>query len=221
MANDESNATLIKFLTSLPTSWIDSWSGLNKFINTKIMPVASFSGGLFSASASIFKPPATTDIPGAESESDADLAKKYGVDVETAKAIGDLYMKFAFAEDTTAANDEAKLCLRKAADVDWDAALDYMACVRRIAEAERALRQHTPDAPKLRVEGLFASSDVMSGKKGQDYFERCWRQEGVEQSITFLSKTYEETNHDSVILDRKRGALKDVFDSVAKAGLPS
>jgi len=187
----------------------------------KIMPVASFSGGLFLASASLFKAPATTDIPGADRESDADLAKKYGVDVETAKAIGDLYMKFAFAEDTTAANDEAKLCLRKAEDADWDAASDYMACVRCIAENEQVLRQQTRDAPKLRVEGLFASSDVMSGKKGQDFFERCWRQEGIAELVTFVSEMYKETNHDSVILDRKKGALKDVFRSVARAGANS
>lgn len=173
------------------------------------MPVASFSGSIFSASASIFKSPAKTDIPGADSESDADLAKKYGVDVDTAKAIGDLYMKFAFAEDSTGANDEAKLCLRKAEDADWDAASDYMTCVRRIAEAEKAL------APKLKVYGMFASSDVMSGKKGQEYFERCWRQENVAKAVDFVSKTYDETNHDSVILDRNKGALEDVFRAMA------
>lgn len=182
------------------------------------MPVASFSGGLFSASASLFNPPASTDVPGAESTSDADLAQKYGVDVELAKAIDETYSKFVFAEDTTAANEDAKLCLRKAEDADWDAAADYMDCVRRILEAEKFRREQAPDAPKLRVEGLFASSDVMSGKKGQEYFEQCWRQDGVSDQILFVSKTYEETNHDSVIIDRKKGALRDVFEAVAKTG---
>ena len=127
-------------------------------------------------------------------------------------------MKFRFAEDTTGVNDEAKLCLRKCEDADWGEGQDYVACIRSIAQNERMLQQQDPGGAKLKVEAFFSGSDIMIGKRGQEYFEQCWRQDVCKESLEFATKTYPDTNHDSVIMDYKKGALRDVFEKVARLG---
>ncbi len=197
---------------------MDSWADLSIFINNKVMPSASWSGGLLSSAASLFSSSASTDIPSTEISISTTPAERYGVDGETAKAIDELSMKFRFAEDITGVNDEAKLCLRKCEDADWGEAQDYAACIRSIAQNERTLQQQNPGGAKLKVEAFFSGSDIMIGKRGQEYFEQCWRQDVCKESLDFATKTYPNTNHDSVIMDYKKGALRDVFEKVARLG---
>ncbi|KAK9236843.1 hypothetical protein V1525DRAFT_389108 [Lipomyces kononenkoae] len=65
--------------------------------------------------------------------------EQYGFDEDTAKLIEKLSSKYQFAESTTGANDEVKLCLRKCDDADWGEAADYSNCIRKIAVKEAAL----------------------------------------------------------------------------------
>ena len=197
---------------------LDSWSGLNAFINTKIIPSASWSGGMLSASAGLFSLGVGTDVPGAESSGSTSSAERFGVDDETAKQIDKLSPKFQFAEDTTAANEEAKLCLRKFDGEAWGDAADYSDCIRRIAEAEQELCSRESDTNKLRVEGFFAGSDIMSGKRGQVYFEECWERGEVAGVIGWGSRTYDKADHDSVLVDYKKGTLRDVMQRIAELG---
>ena len=197
---------------------IDSWADLNIFINDKVMPTASWSGGLLSSAASLLSSSASTDIPSTEISTSTTPAERYGVDEDTAKAIEKLALKYRFAEDLTGANEEAKLCLRKCEDADWGDAADYVACIKSIAQNECTLQQQNPSRAKLKVEAFFANSDIMSGKRGQEYFEQCWRQDLCKESVDFATKTYPDTNHDSVLMDYKKGALRDVFEKVAGLG---
>lgn len=127
-------------------------------------------------------------------------------------------MKYKFAEDRHGVNDEAKLCLRGCEDADWGEAQDYTACTRTIAQKERTLQQQNPGRAKLKVEAFFSGSDMMIGKRGQEYFEQCWQQDKFKESLNFATKTYPEANHESVITDYKKGALRDVFEKVARLG---
>lgn len=198
---------------------LDSWADLNIFVNDKIMPSASWSGGLVSSAASFFSSSASTDVPGTEVSNSTTPAERYGVDEETAKAIDKLSMKYKFAEDTSGVNDEAKLCLRKCQDADWGRAQDYAACIRSIIQNERTFQQQHPGRAKLKVEAFFSGSDIMSGKRGQEYFEQCWQQDEFRESVEFTTRTYPEANHDSVIIDYKKGALRNAFEKVAKSGV--
>jgi hypothetical protein len=197
---------------------IDSWADLSIYINNNVMPSASWSGGLLSSAASLFSSSASTDIPGAEISTFTTPAERYGVDGETAKVIDKLSMKHRFAEDITGVNDEAKLCLRKCDDADWGEARDYAACIRSIAQNERTLQQQNSGGAKLKVEAFFSDSDIMIGKRGQEYFEQCWQQDVCKESLDFATKTYPNTTHDSVVVDYKKGALRDVFEKVARLG---
>lgn len=120
-----------------------------------------------------------------------------------------LQIKYSQAEETTAANEEAKLCLQKFEEGSWGAVGDYRTCVTSIAEGRRG-------GVKLRVHACFASSDVMIGKGGQRFFEECWRQEGVGEGVDFESGMFEGTNHDSVLTDSRHGALMGCLGSIVR-----
>jgi hypothetical protein len=198
--------------SKIPSPVIDYLSGLQGFVMSKVAPTLSFSGGLISSSAALL---GSKPDPNAETQvgSDEDAASKYGVDVETAKLIGSHAVKSLLAEDTTAGNEEAKLCLMKGGKADWGVLADYEACVRSIADYEG-----DGVAAKLRVEAAFAASDLLIGKGGQEYFEK---QEGVAGKVDFQSRTCEGTDHDSVLVDFRRGALNNVFRTIAAKGQAS
>jgi hypothetical protein len=198
--------------SKIPSPVIDCLSGLQGFVMSKVAPTLSFSGGLISSSAALL---GSKPDPNAETQvgSDEDAASKYDVDIETAKLIGSHAVKSLLAEDTTAGNEEAKLCLMKGGRADWGVLADYEACVRSIADDEG-----DGVAAKLRVDAAFAASDLIVGKGGQEYFEKCWRQEGMAGKVDFESRTYEGTDHDSVLVDFRRGALKGAFDRAAARG---
>ena len=183
---------------------------------SKVAPTLSFSGGLISTSAALL---GSKPDPNAETQvgSDEDAAEKYGVDVETAKLISSHAVKFHLAEDTTAGNEEAKLCLMKGGSASWGVLADYEACVRSIAD-EGGSESGDGQIGKLRVDSYFAASDLMIGKGGQEYFEKCWRQEGMAGKVDFDSQVCEGTDHDSVLVDFRLGALKKVFGKIGANG---
>ena len=209
-----SNAPLTSLASKLPANIIDFLSPLQGFIVSKVVPSLSFSGGLFSSTAALLGGgPKDTDSP-IQAGSPEDAAEKYGEDVETAKIMRSVVVKFNLAEDTTGANEEAKLCLMKGGKADWGALADYEACVQSIAGRERERVQ--AGEVKLRMEAAFASSDVIIGKGGQEYFEKCWRREGIADGVDFASRTCEGVDHDGVLVDFHKGALRGFFESVAK-----
>lgn len=213
-----SDATLTTIAAKLPTTLLDSYASLNTFVNSKIIPSASWSGGIISSAAALLSFPASTAIPGAETSTSTTPFEQYGFDEDTAKLIEKLSSKYQFAESTTGVNEEMKLCLRKCDDADWGEAADYSSCIRKIAVNEAALGSREPNAAKVSVEAFFAGSDIMIAKRGQEYFEQCWQSDGVEGKVDFTTSTFPEANHDSVLIDQKKGALKIVFERIVELG---
>jgi hypothetical protein len=142
--------------------------------------------------------------------------EQYGFDEDTAKLIKKLSPKYKFAESMTGANEEVKIVLRKCEDAGWGEATDYSSCIRTIADNETALGTREPIAAKVSVEAFFASSDIMIGKRGQQYFEQCWQSDGVAAKVDFATRTFPEADHDSLLVDHKKGALKVVFERIAQ-----
>jgi hypothetical protein len=213
-----SGATLTTIAGKLPTNLLDSYANLNTFINSKVIPSASWSGGIISSAAALLSFPAGTDIPGAATSTSTTPFEQYGFDEDTAKLIAKLSSKYQFTENTSGVNEEVKLCLRKCDDADWGEAADYSSCIRKIAVNEAALGSLEPHAAKVSVEAFFAGSDIMIAKSGQEYFEQCWQSDGVRGEVDFTTSTFPEANHDSVLGDQKKGALKIVFERIAELG---
>ncbi|KAF2866832.1 hypothetical protein BDV95DRAFT_199452 [Massariosphaeria phaeospora] len=209
-----SGATLTTILAKLPTNLLDSWAGLNTFINNNILPGTSWSGGIISSSAALLSSSASTDVPGADISTSTTPFEQYGFNKDTAKLIETLSSKYQFTECTTGANEEVKLCLQKCDDADWGEAADYSSCIRKIADNEKALGSRELNAAKVTVEAFFGGSDMMIAQRGQKYFEECWLSDGVEGKVDFTTSTFPEANHDSVLFDQKKGALKIVFERI-------
>ena len=204
--NEHSHATLMNLASRLPTNMLDSWHSVNKFINEQIVPAASWSGGVVSSITGLFS----------NSTDSNDLAEKYGTSKEVAKEIERLEIKYLFAEDTTASDEEAKLCLKKEGSDTWMACADYRAYVTSLAKQEQERRVSNPRESKLKVQVYYAESDIMIGKGGQKYFEECWKQDDVSQVIDFDSQELPGTNHDSALFDPKKGALKSIFEEIKR-----
>ncbi|KAK6379877.1 hypothetical protein LTS17_005951 [Exophiala oligosperma] len=213
-----SGATVPSLASKLPTNALDTWAGINSFVNNKIMPSVSWSGGLISPLSNVFSSSAGTEVPGAEASNSTTLVEQYGFDKDTAKVIQKFATKWQFAEPNEGGNEEAKLCLQKCDDAAWVEAADYSGCIRKIADNEGALSgsKNALGVAKLKVDSFFAGSDMMIAKRGQAYFEQCWQGDEVSGKVDFVTSTYPEANHDSLLVDYKKGALKDVFERVAR-----
>lgn len=197
------------------------WSGLNKFIRKSIVPGASWSGAILSQAAGLFTSSASTDLPGgaASASSSTPVVETYGYDDATAKTIEKLSWKWSLEENASGANDELKFCLKKCEDAAWIDVADYAGCIRKIAANEAAiLREGNSTARKLRVEAFFAGSDILIGKGGQKFFEQCWQSEEVRTSVDFATSTFKDADHDSVLIDLKKGAFKLILEAIAETG---
>lgn len=201
-------------VSKLPSGAFSYWSNLTSFINQSVMPASSWSGGVISSLTEMFQ-----GQPGAANtteDSGEDAQEKYGVDKKTMDEIDKLSTKYAFAEDMSGANDEARLCVEKLGPGSWGDCEDYMAFVRTFAGTERNRINADGAAVKLKVRLHFAESDMMIGKEGQKYFEQCWRQEGVADAVDVDSKEWPSSNHETVLLDLKKGAVRTVFEDVKR-----
>jgi hypothetical protein len=207
---------LTTLAAKLPTNLLNCWAGLNTFINNNIVPTASWSGGIISSSAGLLSSLGSTDVPGAQTSTSTTPFEQFGYDEETARLIDKLSLKYRFAESNTGGNEEAKLCLQKCNDADWGDAADYTSCIRKIAINEAALGSCEPNAAKVSVEAFFGGSDIMIAKRGQKYFEQCWQSDEVKGKIDFVTLTLPDANHDSVLIDQKKGAIRIVFERIAQ-----
>ncbi|EME87352.1 uncharacterized protein MYCFIDRAFT_180927 [Pseudocercospora fijiensis CIRAD86] len=56
---------------------------------------------------------------------------------------------------------------------------------------------------------------MMIGRTGKEYFEQCWKQEALYDGIRVESREFPGTNHETVLVDIQKGAMKMVFDQIA------
>ncbi|KAK4552222.1 hypothetical protein LTR86_010576 [Recurvomyces mirabilis] len=220
--NSHSNATLMNIVSKIPTSLFGSWSNITKFVAGRIMPATAWSGGALAwsggaltAVGNVFQSsPATENV----AKDDAELTpeEKYGVPHEIAQHIEKLRMKYCLAESWAAGNEDAMLCLKKGGTGLWGICEEYPEYVQSLVKLEKSRRNTTASAPKLSMRVFFAESDVMIGKEGAAYFKQCWARDGVRDVIDLQFHDLPGTNHDSAILDVKKGGLKPVFEEVTQ-----
>jgi len=203
-----SHAALMSVATSLPAGVINSWGPTLRFVNSRVMPVTSWSGGIVSSLGTVFS--SSDSNAGVESDSPAE---HFGVsDDKIADQINKLHSKYKFAEDISAVNEDAKLCANKGGPESWGVCSNYETYVQDLARKERD--GVAAGGAKLKVNMFFAESDVMIGEGGRKYLEQCWRQDGVADTIEFRSEVLLGTDHDSAMGDNVKGALRKVLERV-------
>jgi hypothetical protein len=139
---------------------------------------------------------------------------RLGVSNELAKEVERLMTQYIFAEGALGANDEARLCLKKGGKDLWGMTEDFGHFVQDLA-AKEATQGEAADSAKLRIRLVFAESDVMSGERGEKYFDHIWRQnEQCHQVFDVKSVRLPGTDHETVLMDHKLGGMKAVFAEV-------
>lgn len=201
---EHSSVRLLELASKLPIGVFSYWSGLAGFMCQKVGPTAAWSGGVISSMGEVFR--ANSGNANATSQD------MYGVDEITGKEIGNLIATYLFdAESMEGGNDEALLLFKKVPTVSWGACEDYMDHVKTLAKSELERRE---GATKLRVRLYFAESDMMIGKRGQIYFSECWKQDSVSGAIDLESYELPGTDHETLVLDMKHGALRKIFEEI-------
>ncbi|KAJ8612336.1 hypothetical protein MRB53_037546 [Persea americana] len=102
-----------------------------------------------------------------------------------------------------------------------------------------------PSPQPLRFRAHFSETDIMIGKGGQTYFEKCWADalatidpqggeradgggrtdggrgtdEGGRTAVDFTSKTIKGTNHETVISLRYTDGMRAIFEEIAGLGV--
>lgn len=201
---DEAHTISSTVLAKLPVPVMRGQHGLLRVIR-KINPSLQWSSAV---SSSLFK----SAMPADEmTEQDPSIeAERYGCDAETAEEISKVHSEYLWAEGMRGVNDEGLFCVHKSGPGSWGAADDFEKCIREVAEHEKQLSSER----KLNIRAFFAESDILVGKNGQKFFENCFEQTGVREVIDFESSMKKGTNHESVIIDHRLGAMIDAFDYV-------
>jgi len=239
---------------SLPASVFGIWHHLPKIASaggaafnkvTKLLLSSSsaISGGISSAPAAA--PTTESSLPVERNRQK--IETDYGLSAELQRELQPLVLKSMFAENMVGADSEALICLRKGPAGLWGECDDYAGFVKKLAELERERlkRAHAAAAgqdddaqkEKLRITAYFAETDAMIGKKGQIYFEECWKGSSSSSSsnssssresggggggddfrdvLNFSAATIPETDHDSVVLSAQ--VLEQIFVNTGGGG---
>jgi hypothetical protein len=123
------------------------------------------------------------------------IEQEYGMAREVQIELERYTTRYLHTENTFGANAEVLLCLRKG--VPWGKCDDYTQCVRDLAEIE-GRRRGESTSEKLKVRAYFAESDIMIGKTGQSYFEKCFMR--FDDVLHFDSTTVPDETHDSLCI---------------------
>lgn len=204
----DSHVTLLSLAASslIPSSLISShWNKINGWMANTLLPTLGASSGMLESLSNASFSTSASDL-----EEEQNVIDAYGMTSSQRKALLTVFLKYMFAEDTTGANDEANLCLRKVADVTWGVANDYPEYVQKLGETWKDYASTSNGNPKLHIQGYFASSDMLVGSGGHKYFESCWNEANCRDNIKFDGIVVPDSSHDS-IGEPTKGALEKVL----------
>ena len=210
----QSGITMLLAASKLPNFLLDHWSNLTGFMINSAMPSFAASSGILTAVSNWFGSVKTVETNPETLKKDKEYFEKvcmqsYGISMDVQKELNKLVMKYAFAEECSGGNDEARLCLKSIEGSDWGVLDDYPSYIAKLREAwEKKVQE---GGEKLTVRILLAEEDVMIGEKGMKYLEGCWTKKKCGKvGIDVETVTLEGTDHDSV-LDPARGAMGEVY----------
>ncbi|KAH8700428.1 hypothetical protein BGW36DRAFT_374118 [Talaromyces proteolyticus] len=187
-----SQVKAMQFARFIPTKAFSCWNQIPRFFLTS--PVAASSGAVIS---SIKNNLSSTNDDASESKR-LYIEQEYGMPRDVQVELDKYTTRFIFTESTLGGNAEALQCLRKGAP--WGKCDDYTQFVRDFVDMEKT-RGKESTAEKLKIQTYFAESDIMIGKTGQSYFEKCFT--GFEDMLHFESTTVADEDHDSLCMSPK------------------
>ncbi|SMY21671.1 unnamed protein product [Zymoseptoria tritici ST99CH_1A5] len=189
--------------SKLPQGAFSYWSGLSGFINQNVQSLGALS--------SAFTPKKSSTCEAETSSQSGNYGVSKKVEAEVDRLMADYLFNW---ESMKGGNEEALLLLKKDASVSWGACEDYVAYVKTLNERETERQKQDEGYAKLKVRLFFAKSDIMIGKQGQNYFEDVWKSGCAPDAIELESTEMSGTNHDSVLVDLEKGALRRIVEEI-------
>ncbi|KEQ92145.1 hypothetical protein AUEXF2481DRAFT_432976 [Aureobasidium subglaciale EXF-2481] len=189
-----SNAGLMQVVNKLPSSWIGKYHHIQSFVAGSIAPSLQLSSAMLGLKSSGLT----------ETES----VKWHGMDKQTWDQVSTLQGKWSRLEDMSGISADCLFCLQEDGK-DWG---DYA----NLSELISTLQQTYPKGTRqLTMQAYFAETDVIVGKGGQKYFERCWREGNAGQEVKFQARVVEGSDHDNIPLAEK-GCIGEMFKEIKR-----
>ncbi|KAI5197998.1 hypothetical protein E4T39_07008 [Aureobasidium subglaciale] len=188
-----SNAGLMQVVDKLPTSWLANFHTILGFINGSIAPSLQFSSAMLGLTSGL---------------DEEDCKTWHGMNKETWDEVGKSQVKYSGLEDKSGISADAQLCMQKDAK-DWGVYADLPSLISSLSGV------YPQETRKLTLQACYAETDVMIGKGGQEYFERCWAEGNDNAEVEFESRVVKGTDHDS-ILPAEKGCIEDIFKQVKR-----
>lgn len=225
----QSGVKLMGISSMLPAPVINHFSSVLSFVNQFVAPSIAFSSGAVNSASGMLassSPESAARRDGRKPKHERDdLCREYrGVSAAETAARTDESMRRMWKEDITGANGEALLSLKKPQAGSWGVCDNYQTCPRDLETrtTEHLSQQNresntgsstAEEQPVLRIRVFWAATDMMVGKKGEDYFDRCFKDYCTEHHrVTYQSETVEETDHETLCHPQYGGLPKALQD---------
>lgn len=220
----------------LPAGMIGKFSSLAQFINGSMAPLTGMSVGLSNVVANSFtasqpqsiapeaqRPPRPQDESGStEGHHSNDIDMN---DAAVIRELRDLIPTFLFAENVDGSGQDAQLCLRKPRSIPWCVPSrhwnDIDDAVRQLDDIIVVEQTQNRKRRAWHVEAFHAETDSMVGKKGQPWFDGCWKRNDAtnpypSSAVKYDTQIVSRSDHD-FILDPVFGASEAWLKSVSKS----
>ncbi|KAJ9602254.1 hypothetical protein H2200_013374 [Cladophialophora chaetospira] len=248
---NHSGVNMLSISSHLPSAIINGFDSVIRFVTSTINPAIHFSSVASGAVSAPFSKRRKDDAGDSEARfrkhGRDDLCREYcGVSAAEAAARDKVLMRCVFSEDISGVNHEVLLSLRKEVAGSWGPCDNYekypdtlVAKLREHfqsagteeGESSRASAatadsniSATQDSFALKV--FWAEKDKMIGKKGAEYFDKCFQrftraaQSSSGDSTSLLSYESEvvpDTDHETLCLPQY-GALSRMLEDVGGSG---
>ncbi|MCJ1381608.1 hypothetical protein MMC17_004719 [Xylographa soralifera] len=199
-------------LSLVPEGMLSKWPSIAKFMNTKVAPMFMFSGQIVNSITRSTLPDAQLESPG---QGDYDPELKI-IFPELERLVPKLFME----ENMSGGADEAFFSLKRGDKWTWGLFADIDEAVSMVVSQERGLvlaadsSQNGFRQEKLRIEVFFAESDLMIGKKGQEWFSQCWQSQNITDVISYTDEMVPNSSHET-IGGPEQGRLARLFEEIA------
>lgn len=239
-----SGISYLSLSSHMPSRAIGSFDSILRFVISNIVPAIQFSSGL---SAALSAPlAASSKRTGGTEEQDARIPKHQrnelcrefrGLSADEAMAQSRVTMKALFSENTSGANHECLLLLKKDVAGPWGACQSYQGYPAKLeakleeyfhSQQNSDSRAHATTRPqqRLAVKVFWAETDLLIGKKGAAYFDTCFKKFTLEELgsgadstvLLYDSEVVPGTDHDTVFLPQC-GALPQMIEDIGRMSM--
>ena len=205
------HSSKMRYLTWIPNPLYRNWASVAKTVLPKVNETLNFSTGIASSLKKTVDTCEPKETPGVSDEIRCILPE-----------LTKVFPRNLFSENVSGGSDEAMICLKRGGKEgpSWGLFEDYDEAAMKITTQESRKPPETPSTAateivprKLHVKAVYGESDAMIGIKGGQWFDYCWKQQGISDSVDFESTFVPGLTHEG-IADPEKAILHNVLRNI-------